>query len=115
MTEIQDIRSDQPAADRYRGRHIITLGHIGMPTRMAVGARDFVHDDTNGMLMFRVGSSHGAIRKIIVILELNDTYTVGYGHMPTRGAHKYEWITDATRTDIYAEQLSQTVYGLVNS
>jgi hypothetical protein len=99
--------------DIYAGRHKITLDQIGMPTLMACGARDIVHDDPNGMVMFRVGSGH-ANRKIIVTLTLADTYTVEYGHMPTRGARKYEWITDKTITDVYAEQLAETVYQLVN-
>jgi hypothetical protein len=93
--------------------HRVTLRQIGSTTLASVGARDYVHDDGNGMVMFRVGGSR-SVRKVIVTLAGDDTYIVEVGHLPTHGAHAFEWVTDRTDNGVYAEQLAATVRRLVD-
>ena len=92
-----------------RGR--IIWSQISMATKMAVGARDVVVDDTKGYLHFRVTKKHGDFRKIIVQLTPMDTYDVKLVKIK-RGT--YETITEHEVTDIYAESLSEIIYDMVH-
>jgi hypothetical protein len=79
----------------------VTHAHLGMWTLAALGARDFVRDDPNGMLMFRIGSGRPC-RKLIVTLCADDTYRIERGHLAG-----LDWVTDEVVTGVYAEQLSE--------
>lgn len=56
-----------------------TRAQIGTGVLMSCGARDFVKDDANGLLMFRVGPNGKRVCKVLVRLMGDDTYTVEYG------------------------------------
>lgn len=86
----------------------ITRDQIGPMVLMSCGARDFVCDDANGLLMFRVGSGR-VLRKVLVRLCPDDTYAVEVGRMHRRS---FEWITEGQETGIYAEQLPAAVLRL---
>lgn len=83
----------------------VTIAQIGRGVLMSCGARDFVRDDANGTLMFRVGPGR-KVSKVIVSLMADDTYRVEYGFMNRR---TLAWITVDVETGIYADQLAATV------
>lgn len=94
MSTTTEIRS---IADQT-GRHAdgtITRDQIGMGVLMSCGARDFVKDDPNGLLMFRVGPNGKRVCKVLVRLMGDDTYTVEYG-----------------RTDFRPSQLDSDTWGV---
>jgi hypothetical protein len=82
--------------------HRITWAHLGTWTLAALGARDVIHDDPNGLLMFRIGSGR-PYRKLLVTLCADDTYRVERGHVAGM-----DWVTDEVVTGIHAAQLSET-------
>lgn len=98
FTPLHELRGTE--ADRR-----VTLAQIGQGNLMACGARDVVHDDPNGMVMFRVGSGP-VLRKVIVKLMPSDTYSVERGHL---NRDSYEWVVDEQEHDVYADQLGATV------
>ncbi len=75
-----------------------TLSQIGRETLMSIGAREFVAGPND--LRFRVGRGD---RKVIVTLDLNDTYIV-QTFMVRSGRTVYQ--VDG----IYADQLAEAVY-----
>lgn len=85
-----------------------TYAQLGSRNRMVVRARDFVHDDPNGVLMFRVGPE-SAKRKVIVKLLPSDTYAVEVGHIDRE---TYGYVPDAQETDVYCDVLGETVVRL---
>jgi hypothetical protein len=84
---------------------MVTLSQIGQGNLMGCGARDFVRDDPNGMIKFRVGPER-AWRRVTVKLMGNDTYTVEVGHTDRR---TFEYVADAQEGGIYCDQLGETV------
>ena len=89
--------------------HRVTARHITQATLMACGAREFVHCDREGLLMFRVGSGRKAL-KVIVTLSADDTYRVEYGQMITKvGPNWGTWKSIEVRAGIQAEDLAETV------
>jgi hypothetical protein len=99
MPSIAETTTGQPAD------HRVTIAQIGQGALMNLGARDYIHDDKNGYLHFRIGPGH-IVRKAIIVLNALDLYDVEIGHMNRR---TYEWIPDATATDIDAAQLAETL------
>lgn len=91
----------------------VTLDQIGTMTLLSCGARDFVGDDKNGTVWFRVGSgpsTRGKVCKVTVTLMADDTYTVKYGYMVNRRGPRWgEWVEVDTVTGVYADQLAATV------
>lgn len=83
----------------------VTLAQIGRGVLMSCGARDFVSDDPNGTVMFRVGPTR-KVAKVIVTLLADDTYRAEFGYMHRK---TLEWITVEVETGIYADQLAATV------
>jgi hypothetical protein len=88
--------------------HRVTLQQIGRMTLLSMGARDIVHDDPHGLLMLRIGNPR-VVRKAIVVLNGSDMYDVEIGRMHRR---TLEWITEATATDVYCDQLADTLLTL---
>jgi hypothetical protein len=93
--------------------HRVTLRQIGTMTLMSCGARDYVRDDENGTLWFRVGSgasTRGKVCKVTVRLMATDTYRVEYGYMVNRkGPDWGTWVDVDVEDDVYAEDLSTVV------
>jgi hypothetical protein len=94
--------SEQPG---FAADHRVTLAQIGKWNRAACGARDYVHDDKTGMVMFRVGSNR-AVRKVVVKLTPADTYSVEVGHMNRK---TLDWVVEDQALDVQAEDLGATV------
>lgn len=90
-------------ADARTTRNQITPGVL-----MSCGARDFVSDNANGLLMFRVGSGR-VLRKVLVRLLPHDLYAVEVGRMDRR---TFEWIVEDQRFDVPAESLARAVLEL---
>ena len=99
------------------GRHAdaaVTRSQIGMGVLMSCGARDFVKDDANGLLMFRVGPNGKRNCKVLVRLMGDDTYSVEYGWTDFRpsmlGSGSWGVWQPVERVDgVYAESLPATV------
>ena len=91
----------------------VTLAQIGRMTLARVGAREYLRDDRDGILTFRVGMGP-TLRKVIVRLAADDTYRVEVGRMPRRGAAAFTWIVEGVAEGVYAEQLAETVEALYN-
>lgn len=92
----------------------VTRQQIGGGVLMACGARDFVKDDANGLLMFRVGPGGRKVRKILVRLRPNDTYAVEYGYADMRPSRLSDptwgqWQTVEQAHHVHAEDLAATV------
>lgn len=83
---------------------------IGIGNLMAVGAREWRFEGESA-LTFRVGSGRGHIKMIIVRLDPDDTYTVRYTETSAR---TYALVNSREISDVYAEQLGQIVYSMVN-
>lgn len=95
-------------------RAAVTRDQIGAMTLMSCGARDFVKDDANGLLMFRVGPNGQRVCKVLVRLMPDDTYTVEYGLTDLRRSqlhadHWGVWQPIAQETGVYAEDLAPAV------
>jgi hypothetical protein len=100
------------------------LRQIGTNNRMAVGARDpvaFGPRDGEGLgvdarrgggVMFRVGAGR-PFQKVIIGLRADDTYDVRYISAPTATA-SLNPVVDVRKHGIYAENLGEVVYDLVN-
>ena len=85
------------------------IQQIPKMTKMAVGYREpQMHEDADGTgLVFRVNSK--PYRYCSVILTANDTYNVCYFRIK-RGS--YQRVEIARDTDVYAENLGETIYSL---
>jgi len=85
------------------------IRQIPKMTKMAVGYRQpRMHEDADGTgLVFRVNSK--PMRYCSVTLTANDTYNVCYYRIK-RGS--YERVEIARDTDIYAENLGESIYQL---
>lgn len=79
------------------------MQQIGSGNLMAVGARDFVKDESS--LMFRVGSP-SKLSKVIITLEADDTYSVRVCVMNKK---TYEVVLDETVDQVYAERVGAVV------
>lgn len=88
--------------------HRVTLDQIGRGALMNLGARDYVHDDPNGMIMFRIGSGR-VVRKAIIVLNGNDLYNLEIGRMNRK---TLDWVTEATRRDVGAGQLAEALLSM---
>lgn len=82
------------------------MTQIGPLNLAAVGARTFVHDAKAKSLMFEVGAKRGQLRKVIVTLENDDTYSVRYVVM---GRKCYSIITDDRATGITSDNIGRVV------
>ncbi len=105
VTSVRDL-SGRPASGQ------VTRQQIGAGVLMSCGARDFVKDDPNGLLMFKVGpTGRKRLRKLLVRLMPDDTYTVEYGTTSTDPFSDdfYEWRVVEQETGVYADQLAATV------
>lgn len=85
-----------------------TIAHITRGVLMSCGARDFVRDDSQGLLMFRVGPGR-VLTKIIVKLMPSDLYAVERGHLDRA---TMAWMPDEQEFDVYADMLAETVLRL---
>lgn len=83
----------------------VTRAQIGAGALMNLGARDYVRDDPNGMLMFRIGSKR-LVRKAIIVLNGSDLYDVEIGRLDRK---TLDWVTEATRRDVFADQLAEAL------
>lgn len=88
--------------------HRETIAQIGKGARMNLGARDFVQDDANGLLQFRIGDGR-VHRKALVILTADDLYAVEIGRVDRR---TFDWIVEANAQGVYADQLADTLIRL---
>lgn len=79
----------------------ITLRQIGSMVLASCGARDYLRDDTNGYVKFRIGNGR---RWCIVALAADDTYSIEVGRL-----RKFDWIIDLQEHGIYAEDLPAAV------
>jgi hypothetical protein len=91
--------------------HRTTLAQIGRGTLMACGARDFVHDDPHGMLMFRVGKGGQVVTKVVIRLMADDTYTVERGSFTMKpSAEDFGvWRVEDQEVGIYCDGLADSV------
>ena len=93
----------------------IIWGQISASTKIACGAREALYSETGDagdprpFVMFRVCGR--ALRKIIVRLDPSDTYSVEFVAI-SRKTWDSEIIEDASF--ICADQLSETIYRMVN-
>ena len=93
----------------------IIWSQISASTKMACGAREIITAeagdsvDPRPFVMFRIGGR--ALRKVIVRLDPSDTYSVELVAI-NRKTWDSEIIEDASL--IYADQLSETIYRMVN-
>lgn len=86
----------------------ITLKQIGTLNLMAIGARAFVKDGKNALIM-RVGSG-SKLAKVVITLDADDTYSVRYVVMSSRALK----IThDETLSGVYCDSLGQVVRSMV--
>jgi hypothetical protein len=93
---------------RREADHRVTVRQIGRMTLMRMGARDFVHDDRNGELWFRVGAGNPH-RKVSVVLRADDTYAIEIGKLKRR---TFEWVTEATAgvdQGIYGDMIGEVI------
>jgi hypothetical protein len=81
----------------------VTMQQIGTGNLMACGARDFSFDGSK--LMFRVGSSR-RLAKVIVTLDVDDTYSVRYCEMALR---TYAVLKNEVTDGVYADNLAAVV------
>lgn len=91
--------------------HRETLQQITRGVLMSCGARDFVHDDKTGLLMFRVGRGGKTVRKVIVKLMPSDLYAVEVGSMSQNTRHDDfgVWRVEEQEFDVHVSQLAATV------
>jgi len=89
----------------YPADHHTTMQQIGSGNLMACGARHFVHDNPNGLLMFRVGAER-SLRKVMVRLMPNDTYSVEVGKTNRK---TMEYVVEDQEHGIYADQVGASV------
>jgi hypothetical protein len=82
---------------------------ISMSTKMACGARKPIGDDKNRQLMFQVGGR--TFRKIVVTLTPADLYDVKLIKIKR---NTIEAITEESHEGIFADQLSEIIYHMVN-
>jgi hypothetical protein len=87
------------------------LEQIGRMNLMAMGARDYVSDEPNGMVMFRVLAGGRTLDKVIVTLDADDTYSVRFVRM-RKPAYDVEELGSAH--GVYAEELGETCYRLTH-
>jgi hypothetical protein len=112
-TQTEPGRSALDGLARREADHLATLAAIGKWNLIRLNARDYVHDDKNGMIMFRVGRSH----KMIVVLRADDTYAVEIGKF-RRINGLQEFCSIATIGDgdgfvgLYADQLGEQIDAL---
>lgn len=88
----------------------LTKQQIGIGNLMAVGARDYFTDGP-AKFGFKVGSARGSTKAITITLEASDTYTVKFTAMSNR---TYRITETEEVSDVYADQLGQIVYSMVN-
>jgi hypothetical protein len=91
----------EPAASTWRE----TRCAIGQRIIEAIGAEEFVHDDPNGLLRFRVGP-HSALRMMVVTYRADDTYTVEMGLLERR---TFAWTRECFRRDVTRADLAAVV------
>lgn len=82
----------------------VLLGQLGGIGRLAAmtGAKNFIHDDANKRLAFRLpsGFAKGGINTVRITLANNDTYTMEF--LSIRGARV---VPKETRELVHADQL----------
>lgn len=93
-----------PAARNWRK---IRCG-LGQSVIEAIGAQEFVHDDPNGLLRFRVGPT-SALRLMVVTYRADDTYTVEMGLLERR---TFAWTRECFRRDVAHDDLAAVVLGM---
>jgi len=54
----------------------------------------------------------GTNRCVDIVLDWNDTYTVSRNRVIASGAKKGEVITEESRSDVYADEVSETAYSV---
>lgn len=83
---------------------VVTHHQIGMGVRMNLGARDYAHDDPNGVLMFRIGAERSK-RRAVVKLNGSDLYDIEIGRL----TRDLEYVVEAQETDLYADMLGEAL------
>lgn len=90
----------------------ITWGQIPAMTKMACGAREPMHLE-GGALRFKVTSKPH--RQVVVELTADDLYTVRYERAKiTRATGAYTLVELESATGVYASELGETIYHMVN-
>lgn len=102
-----------PTAPYVRGTHAdhrATINQITRGVLASCGARQFVHDDKNGLLMFSVGRATARrLHKVVIHLMPSDTYRVERGHLDRK---TFEWVTEEVEEDVFCDALARTVLRL---
>ncbi len=86
----------------------VAWGQISVGVKMACGAREVVGGEDG--LHFRVGSTR-KLQKIVIKLNGHDLYDVALVEIKRPS---YDVVTLKSETDVYAEDLSEIVYSMVN-
>lgn len=88
------------------------LAQVGNMTLAAVGANGFVYSEDDRYVQFAV-RGFGRGRKVRITLTPMDTYKVEYFRVHMSGARLGECDTLASYDDVYADMLSDIVFGIV--
>lgn len=84
---------------------------ISIDTKMSCGCRDWVADESS--LKFTVGGGRHT-KKIIVTLNWMDTYDIRFVVIEFNSKKATQIIGDQEICGVYADQLNDTIYTLVN-
>lgn len=84
---------------------MVTLGQIGVVTRMRIG---YIVDSlmrAEDYLKFQISCDRRPRRWVIVKLERNDTYSIEVGRL----RKKFYWTIEKQLEDVYADQLGEVI------